>query len=88
MILFNSDFRSTQDGTDQRGQSRQNPIVEVITPEIYNNLTAYSSRGPFSGIWSRTLRIKVTGQDGSEKIDVRIPVRPLLLSFSSEGIQC
>lgn len=67
------DFRSTQDGTDQRGQSRQNPIVEVITPEIYNNLTAYSSRGPFSGIWSRTLRIKVTGQDGSEKIDVRIP---------------
>ncbi|KAJ1443284.1 Pyruvate/Phosphoenolpyruvate kinase-like domain superfamily [Sesbania bispinosa] len=32
-----------------------------------------SSRNPFSGIWSRTLRIKITGRDGFEKLDLRIP---------------
>ncbi|KAL1154424.1 hypothetical protein V6Z11_A09G239700 [Gossypium hirsutum] len=31
------------------------------------------SRDPFSGIWSRTLRIKITGRDGFEKLDVRVP---------------
>nr|ACJ85717.1 unknown [Medicago truncatula]AFK36524.1 unknown [Medicago truncatula] len=31
------------------------------------------SRDPFSGIWSRTLRIKITGRDGVEKLDLRIP---------------
>ncbi|XP_057960050.1 uncharacterized protein LOC131152282 isoform X2 [Malania oleifera] len=31
------------------------------------------SRDPFSGIWSRTLRIKITGGDGFEKLDIRIP---------------
>lgn len=56
--------------TKQRAQSPQDPVVEVITPEIYNN---YGSKDPFSGIWSRTLRIKITGRDGAEKLDVRIP---------------
>ncbi|KRH01803.1 hypothetical protein GLYMA_18G299600v4 [Glycine max] len=32
-----------------------------------------SSRNPFSGIWSRTLRVKITGRDGFEKLDLRIP---------------
>ncbi|XP_039055642.1 2,3-dimethylmalate lyase isoform X4 [Hibiscus syriacus] len=31
------------------------------------------SRDPFSGIWSRTLRIKITGRDGIEKLDIRVP---------------
>ncbi|KDO46437.1 hypothetical protein CISIN_1g010953mg [Citrus sinensis] len=31
------------------------------------------SRDAFSGIWSRTLRVKITGRDGFEKLDVRIP---------------
>ncbi|XP_047308057.1 2,3-dimethylmalate lyase isoform X2 [Impatiens glandulifera] len=31
------------------------------------------SRAPLSGIWSRTLRVKITGRDGSEKLDIRIP---------------
>ncbi|XP_031256730.1 uncharacterized protein LOC116114735 isoform X2 [Pistacia vera] len=30
-------------------------------------------RSPFNGIWSRTLRIKITGGDGFERLDVRIP---------------
>ncbi|XP_039055634.1 2,3-dimethylmalate lyase isoform X3 [Hibiscus syriacus] len=36
------------------------------------------SRDPFSGIWSRTLRIKITGRDGIEKLDIRVPVSLLL----------
>jgi hypothetical protein len=41
---------------------------------LYNKYGADSSRDPFSGIWSRTLRIKITGRDGIEKLDLRIPV--------------
>lgn len=62
-----------QDYTEQRGQSPQDPIVEVITPDVYDNYGADGSRDPFSQIWSRTLRIKITGRDGFEKLDVRIP---------------
>ncbi|XAR71126.1 2,3-dimethylmalate lyase [Bertholletia excelsa] len=58
---------------DQRVQSQQDPVVEVITPDVYNGVDANRSRGPFSGIWSRTLRVKITGRDGFEKLDVRIP---------------
>ncbi|XP_027929334.1 uncharacterized protein LOC114185666 isoform X2 [Vigna unguiculata] len=32
-----------------------------------------SSRNPFSGIWSRTIRVKLTSRDGFERLDVRIP---------------
>ncbi|KAJ4723180.1 Isocitrate lyase [Melia azedarach] len=62
-----------RDDTSRRGQSSQDPIVEVITPEVYTNSGADRSGGAFSGIWSRTLRIKITGRDGFEKLDVRIP---------------
>ncbi|KAF9688303.1 hypothetical protein SADUNF_Sadunf02G0183500 [Salix dunnii] len=63
----------TSDDTEQRSQSPQDPVVEVITPEVYSSYGADNSRGPFSGIWSRTLRVKITGRDGFEKLDVRIP---------------
>uniref|UniRef100_A0A6N2N2M0 Uncharacterized protein n=1 Tax=Salix viminalis TaxID=40686 RepID=A0A6N2N2M0_SALVM len=63
----------TPDDTEQRSQSPQDPVVEVITPEVYSSYGADNSRGPFSGIWSRTLRVKITGRDGFEKLDVRIP---------------
>ncbi|KAJ4957009.1 hypothetical protein NE237_013792 [Protea cynaroides] len=65
--------RRTQDDTEQSGQSLEGPIVEVITPDVYSNSRADGSREPFPGIWSRTLRIKITGRDGFEKLDVRIP---------------
>ncbi|KAG6785254.1 hypothetical protein POTOM_010984 [Populus tomentosa] len=65
--------RRTPDDTEQRSQSPQDPVVEVITPEVYGGYGADNSRGPFSGIWSRTLRVKITGRDGFEKLDVRIP---------------
>lgn len=63
-----------QDDTEKRGQSPQDPIVEVMTPYMYSDYGADGSRDPFSRIWSRTLRIKITGGDGFEKLDVRIPV--------------
>ncbi|XP_010508461.1 PREDICTED: uncharacterized protein LOC104785035 isoform X2 [Camelina sativa] len=56
--------REAQDDSEQR----EDPIVEVITPEVYNE-----PRNPFSRIWSRSLRIKIIGRDGFEKLDVRIP---------------
>ncbi|XVF37812.1 hypothetical protein REPUB_Repub20aG0043000 [Reevesia pubescens] len=66
-------IQRVQDDSEQRGQSPQDPVVEVITPDVYNNYGADGSRDPFSRIWSRTLRIKITGRDGFEKLDVRIP---------------
>ncbi|KAH6783245.1 Phosphoenolpyruvate carboxylase family protein [Perilla frutescens var. hirtella] len=58
---------NAQNDTKKRNQSAQNLNVEVVTPEIY------SSGVSFSGIWSRKLRVKITGQDGFERLDVRIP---------------
>ncbi|KAG5530946.1 hypothetical protein RHGRI_025777 [Rhododendron griersonianum] len=62
-----------EEDTELRDQSPQEPVVEVITPDVYNSYGADGSRGPFSGIWSRTLRVKITGRDGFERLDVRIP---------------
>ncbi|EFH45549.1 hypothetical protein ARALYDRAFT_913232 [Arabidopsis lyrata subsp. lyrata] len=44
--------RVAQDDPEQR----EDPIVEVITPEVYDE-----PRNPFSRIWSRSLRIKIMG---------------------------
>lgn len=71
-----------QDDTTQKVQSPQDPIVEVITPEVYKNYDADGPRTPFSGIWSRTIRVKITGRDGFEKLDVRIPVSYLSTHFN------
>ncbi|KAL1808028.1 hypothetical protein ACET3Z_025018 [Daucus carota] len=62
-----------EDDKEQRSQSLQEPVVEVLTPEVYSEFGAGSSADPFSGIWSRKLRVKIIGRDGSEKLDVRIP---------------
>ncbi|CDP14675.1 unnamed protein product [Coffea canephora] len=37
-----------------------------------------NSSGPFSGIWSIKLRVKITGRDGFEKLDIQIPVSDLV----------
>ncbi|KAI3952480.1 hypothetical protein MKW92_035550 [Papaver armeniacum] len=61
----------TKDVTEERDQGEQDNVVEVVTPEVYYG--ADGSKGHFSGIWSRQLRVKVTGKDGSEKLEIRIP---------------
>lgn len=58
-------------GNQNEAQSQQVPPTEVIIPEIYSD--SGTSRGGLGGIWSRTLRIRITGRDGVEKLDVRIP---------------
>uniref|UniRef100_A0A9I9DFK5 Isocitrate lyase n=1 Tax=Cucumis melo TaxID=3656 RepID=A0A9I9DFK5_CUCME len=65
--------RKVEDNKEKKGQSPPGPAVEVITPEIVRSYDDDGSRGPFSGIWSRRLRVKITGRDGFERLDVRIP---------------
>ncbi|WOL04431.1 hypothetical protein Cni_G13152 [Canna indica] len=57
----------------QRADYVNEPVVEVVTPYVYENFSSGDSRSRQSGIWSRTLRLKITGRDGLEKLDVRIP---------------
>ncbi|KAJ0262544.1 Uncharacterized protein HA466_0054510 [Hirschfeldia incana] len=59
--------RVAQDESEQRVVD---PVVEVMIPEVVSN---ESRNNPFSRIWSRSLRIKIIGRDGIEKLDVRIP---------------
>ncbi|KAK9141349.1 hypothetical protein Scep_011030 [Stephania cephalantha] len=57
---------------DDNQQNEQDSVAKVLIPDaIYG---PDGSRDPFSGIWSRTLRVKITGRDGKEKLEVRIPV--------------
>ncbi|XP_074264199.1 uncharacterized protein LOC141586770 isoform X2 [Silene latifolia] len=71
---FDSDYsltRVNQGSSNESREFQQDPPIEVITPEVYSG--PGGSTGTFGGIWSRTLRIKITGNDGVEKLDVRIP---------------
>ncbi|KAK3015319.1 hypothetical protein RJ639_006167 [Escallonia herrerae] len=58
----------------QRDGNPQDPVIEVVTPEVYTNYGADGPKDPSMGIWSRTLRVKIIGRDGFEKLDVRIPI--------------
>ncbi|XP_078433212.1 phosphoenolpyruvate carboxylase family protein [Wolffia australiana] len=57
-----------QDNTQTTSESTTYPVIEVLPNE-----SSYESRGILSGIWSRTLRIKITGRDGFNKLDIRVP---------------
>ncbi|KAD4384171.1 hypothetical protein E3N88_24339 [Mikania micrantha] len=74
--------RKGQDDTEQTGQSSTEPIVELLNPDTYSKYGGGGTPNPFSGIWTRTLRVKIIGGDGFEKLDVRIPV----LTSRSEGL--
>ncbi|KAJ0818448.1 putative 2,3-dimethylmalate lyase [Helianthus annuus] len=65
--------RKGQDDTEQTGQSSTEPIVELLNPDTYSKYGGGDAQDPFSGIWSRKLRVKIIGRDGFEKLDVRIP---------------
>ncbi|KAK3144323.1 hypothetical protein QOZ80_4AG0311520 [Eleusine coracana subsp. coracana] len=54
-----------------RSEKPQEPVVEIL-PQLYDAGSA-GGRGPSTGMWSRTLRLKITGRDGVEKFDARIP---------------
>lgn len=59
------DFRSTT-------EKLQEPVIDIL-PQLYD-IGSSGSRGPSTGMWSRTLRLKITGRDGVLKIDAKIPV--------------
>lgn len=63
---------SVEGDKEENTQIPQDEVVEVFTPEGLDQYVA-DSKGPLSGIWSRKLRVKITGRDGSEKLDIRIP---------------
>ena len=69
---YTSEARSSGD-TESRTEKTQEPIVDIL-PQLYDPGST-GGQGPSSGMWSRTLRIKITGRDGVQKIDARIPVR-------------
>lgn len=69
-----------REDSGENSQVVQAPIVEVLNPSTYDNYAAGGSRSPFSDLWSRVLRIKITGRDGLEKLDLRIPVSHLCSS--------
>lgn len=75
--------KRSQDDTEQTGQSPTEPIVELLNPDTYSKYGVGDAQNPFSGIWSRTLRVKIIGRDGFEKLDIRIPVCYLLLMKKS-----
>lgn len=51
----------------------QNPEVEYVIPYVLEESKEDDSTGSPSKIWSRTLRVKVTANNGVVKLDVRIP---------------
>ncbi|KAL4591245.1 hypothetical protein LXL04_004202 [Taraxacum kok-saghyz] len=59
------------DDKEQKGEEPYEPVVELMNPDTYKY--GGGSNNPFSGIWSRKLRVKITGRDGFEKLDVQIP---------------
>lgn len=76
---FSLPFSMTSDKSEQsanyeKGKNiSQEADVELITPYVLEDSISEGTRTPLSGIWSRSLRVKITAMDGFEKLDVRIP---------------
>jgi hypothetical protein len=54
-----------QEGVEDAGM-RVAEVMESLSPD--------GMRKSFAGMWSRTLRVKITGRDGIVKLNVSIPV--------------
>lgn len=51
-----------------------NNDVSAKVAEVVESLSPRSMRNTFAGMWSRTLRVKITCKDGIAKLDVSILV--------------
>ncbi|KAG9146195.1 hypothetical protein Leryth_007907 [Lithospermum erythrorhizon] len=71
-LTRSKDELDLRDGTEQNFRSSEDEVVEMIIPEVYVDGANSSSSSP-PGIWSRKLRVKITGRDGYEKLDIKIP---------------
>ncbi|RLM73154.1 2,3-dimethylmalate lyase [Panicum miliaceum] len=67
---YTSEPSSSRDSSSTT-EKPQEPVIDIL-PQLYD-IGSSSSRGPSTGMWSRTLRLKITGSDGVQKIDARIP---------------
>lgn len=76
---YTSEPNSPRDSRS-RAEKTQEPVIDIL-PQLYD-IGSSDSRGPSTGMWSRTLRLKITGRDGIQKIDARIPVSNHLLDSS------
>ncbi|EPS68341.1 hypothetical protein M569_06430, partial [Genlisea aurea] len=64
---YEEELRYSSEATrPERQRNGESDSVRVVTPEIYDGYGR-------SRTWFRKLRIKITGRDGFEKLDVRIP---------------
>ncbi|CAA7404627.1 unnamed protein product [Spirodela intermedia] len=68
-----SQFSTRSDNYTAQLTSRDYTEPAYPKVEVLQNSDPYDSRGLLSGIWSRTLRIKITARDGFDKLDIRIP---------------
>lgn len=65
--------QKARDITEQRERCSKYPFVEP-TLDMYDSYVPDVSWGTSFGIFSRTLRVKITGRDGVEKVNIKIPV--------------
>lgn len=74
---FSLPFSMTSDKSEQRHEkgkkNSQEEDVEVITPYVLEDSSSEGPRTSLYGIWSTSLRVKITAKDGFEKLDVTIP---------------
>ncbi|PKA59304.1 Carboxyvinyl-carboxyphosphonate phosphorylmutase, chloroplastic [Apostasia shenzhenica] len=62
-----------REAVGERAERLSEPVIEVLSPYDYDRYKSGDYNDRLSGIWSRTLRLKVTGSNGLEKLDVRVP---------------
>ncbi|BAS89964.1 uncharacterized protein [Oryza sativa Japonica Group] len=67
----NTSEASSPGDAKSRTETPQEPVIDIL-PQLYD-LGSTGGRGPSAGMWSRTLRLRITGRDGVQKIDARIP---------------
>ncbi|KMZ72362.1 Isocitrate lyase [Zostera marina] len=71
-----SDFIETsmiENNTDERTRGQTDSVVVSVSPYLNDENSSNGSNTSLSRILSTTLRIKITGRDGMEKLDIRIP---------------
>lgn len=64
-----------ENNTDERTRGQTDSVVVSVSPYLNDENSSNGSNTSLSRILSTTLRIKITGRDGMEKLDIRIPVR-------------
>lgn len=66
--------RTARKDFESRAYRPQEPVVEILPPSLYDGFSSSDPRDQMGGMWSRKLKLKITGRNGLEKLDVSIPV--------------